>query len=160
MPGNPRKQVRLEKESAMLSDPDFWEKIFKVISAGEPTKSVARHYSMPLNKMLSYIKQDQALSGRYEDARSARAMFHAERIEKIANDVETGDLDANAARVSLDARKFLASRLDPHIWGDKQRIDITTNDVTKLHLEAIRELGMSENVIEHVDHDEEVRLSD
>jgi len=58
-------------------------------------------------------------------------------------------LDANAARVSLDARKFLASRLAPHIWGDKQRVDITTTDVTKLHLEAIRELGLNENVIEH-----------
>jgi hypothetical protein len=144
-----KKHMTMKKEGKLLSDPEFWDKIFKVISAGESTKSVSRHFDMPYNKMLSYIKADMGLSQRYEDARSARAMFHAERIEKIANDVEVGDLDANAARVSLDARKFLASRLDPHIWGDKQRVDITTTDVTKLHLEAIRELGLNENVIEH-----------
>ena len=144
-----KKQIAMKQEGKLLSDPEFWDKVFKVISAGESTKSVSRHFKMPYHKMLSYIKADMGLSQRYEDARSARAMFHAERIEKIANDVETGDLDANAARVSLDARKFLASRLDPHIWGDKQRVDITTTDVTKLHLEAIRELGLTENMIEH-----------
>ena len=144
-----KKQIAMKQEGKLLSDPEFWDKVFKVISAGESTKSVSRHFKMPYHKMLSYIKADMGLSQRYEDARSARAMFHAERIEKIANDVETGELDGNAARVSLDARKFLASRLDPHIWGDKQRVDITTTDVTKLHLEAIRELGLTENMIEH-----------
>lgn len=144
-----KRQIALKRDAKLLSDPEFWERVFRVISAGESAKTVSKHFKMPYHKLLSYIKADVDLSQRYEDARAARAMFHAERIEKIANDVEVGDLDANAARVSLDARKFLASRLDPHIWGDKQRVDITTTDITKLHLEAIRELGLSENMIEH-----------
>ena len=58
-------------------------------------------------------------------------------------------MDAAAARVSLDARKFLASRYNPDRWGDKQRVDLNVTDVNALHLEAITELGMSENIIDH-----------
>jgi len=37
--------------------------------------------------------------------------------------------------------------MDPTRFGDRQRIDLTTTDLTKLHLDAIKELGMSEDVI-------------
>ncbi len=144
-----RKQVRVKNEAALLADPNTWDHFFKIISAGEPTKSAAAYLDLPINKMLGYLKGHDDLSQRYDDAMRLRADYHGERIEKIANDVEVGDMDAAAARVSLDARKFLASRYNPDRWGDKQRVDLNVTDVNALHLEAIRALGMSEIVIEH-----------
>tara|TARA_R110002020_G_scaffold266809_2_gene481831 strand:+ start:337 stop:804 length:468 start_codon:yes stop_codon:yes gene_type:complete len=144
-----RKQVRVKNEAALLQDPNTWDHFFKIISAGEPTKSAAAYLEIPINKLLSYLKGHDDLSQRYEDAMRLRADYHGERIEKIANDVEVGDMDAAAARVSLDARKFLASRYNPDRWGDKQRVDLNVTDINALHLEAIRALGLSENVIEH-----------
>tara|TARA_R110002167_G_scaffold28036_15_gene94883 strand:+ start:1579 stop:2115 length:537 start_codon:yes stop_codon:yes gene_type:complete len=156
MAGQPRSAAALKSQHRIMSDPKTWDEIFRVIGAGESTKAVATHYQLPTGRMLSYIKGSSDLTERYDEARQARAMFHAERIEAIANNVEAGDLDAQAARVSLDARKFLASRLDPHLWGEKQRVDLTINDVTKQHLEAIRVLGMTENVLEHEDYSEKL----
>jgi hypothetical protein len=156
MAGKPKRAMALKAQHRIMSDPATWDEIFRVIGAGESTKSVATHYQLPTGRMLSYIKGNSDLAERYEEARQARAMFHAERIEAIANNVESGDIDAQAARVSLDARKFLASRLDPHLWGEKQRVDLTINDVTKQHLEAIRVLGISENVLEHQDFSEKL----
>ena len=106
MAGKPKRAMALKAQHRIMSDPKTWDEIFRVIGAGESTKS--------------------------------------------------GDIDAHAARVSLDARKFLAQRLDPHLWGEKQRVDLTINDVTKQHLEAIRVLGISENVLEHQDFSEKL----
>jgi hypothetical protein len=56
-------------------------------------------------------------------------------------------MEPQRAKVALDARRWLASKMDPTRFGDRQRIDLTTTDLTKLHLDAIKELGMSEDVI-------------
>jgi len=142
-----KKQLRQKREAAILNDPQSFEHFFKIIAAGEPTKAAAEYLDLSVHKILSYIKVNQALQESYDNALEARAHYHGERIEKIANDVETGDMDAAAGRVSLDARKFLASRYSPQRWGDKTRVDLTVTDINKLHLDAIRELGMSENLI-------------
>jgi hypothetical protein len=144
-----KKQVARKERAALLQDPQTWEHFFKIVAAGESTKAAASYLDLTINAINGYINAHEDLSQRYEEARKARADFHAERIEKIAHDVETGDMDAAAARVSLDARKFLASRFNPDRWGDRQRVDLNVTDVNALHLEAITALGMSENVIDH-----------
>ena len=80
------------------------------------------------------------LSGRYEQARKARALMHAERIEGLADRVEAGETPSDAARVAIQARQWLASRMDPKHWCEKVQQDIRVQDVTKLRLEAVREL--------------------
>lgn len=158
MAGRPKRQIRAKKESEFFSDPVFWEKLWRVMSQGESISKAIKHFDVSYHKTLAHINHSDELRKDYEAANVARALYHADRIEQLAEGVEAGVIDTNAAKVSMDARKWIASKLDPNRWGDRSRVDITTTDVNKLHLEAIRALGLEEqNVIEHeniaIEHD-------
>jgi hypothetical protein len=143
-----KKQLRLKTQNATLGEPETYDHFFKVVSAGEPSYQFCQLMEIPLHALMGRIKRDPELQRRYDDACEARALTHVDRIEKIINDVEVGSMDAHAAKVSMDARRWLATKMDPTRFGDRQRVDLTTTDVTALHLEAIKELGMSENIID------------
>tara|TARA_R100001510_G_scaffold57381_1_gene65264 strand:- start:2186 stop:2650 length:465 start_codon:yes stop_codon:yes gene_type:complete len=143
-----KREVNRKQTAAVLGAPETYDHFFKVVAAGEPSYQFCKLMEIPLNSLMGRIKADPELKKRYEDACEARALTHVDRIEKIINDVEIGSMDAHAAKVSMDARKWLATKMDPNRFGDRQRVDLTTTDMTTLHLEAIRELGMSENIID------------
>ena len=143
-----KREVNRKQVAAVLGAPETYDHFFKVVAAGEPSYQFCKLMEIPLNSLMGRIKADPDLKKRYEDACEARALTHVDRIEKIINDVEIGSMDAHAAKVSMDARKWLATKMDPNRFGDRQRVDLTTTDMTTLHLEAIRELGMSENIID------------
>tara|TARA_B110000196_G_C21144704_1_gene665900 strand:- start:105 stop:572 length:468 start_codon:yes stop_codon:yes gene_type:complete len=148
MPGRPKKQAKTISTWKLFGDPEFWETAFKLMAAGESTTVICGTFNVTTNGFMNRIKSDPDLFQRFEQARENRANWHAERIENIINDVDAGIIDAHAAKVSIDARKWLASRMDPNSWGDKTRVDLNVTDVTQLHLEAIRELGMPESYTE------------
>ena len=52
---------------------------------------------------------DEKRRATYENVKMSRAHFHASKIEKILEDVETGKIEPNVARVSIDARKMARS---------------------------------------------------
>lgn len=143
-----KREVRRKQTAAILGAPETYDHFFKVVAAGEPSYQFCSLMEISLNALMGRIKADPELQRRYDDACEARALAHIDKIEKIINDVETGDIDAHVAKVSMDARKWLATKMDPNRFGDRQRVDLTTTDMTALHLEAIRELGMSENIID------------
>lgn len=145
MTGRPKKKAKFIKESHLYTDPEFWENVFKLMGAGESTAVIAQTLQVSSSTMMNRIKHDPDLSQRFEIARQNRAQYHTERIEQIINDVEVGVIDAQSAKISMDARKWLAARMDPNAWGDKTKVDMNVTDVTQLHLEAIRELGMAES---------------
>ena len=74
---------------------------------------------------------------RYARARETRAANHAERIEELANMVENGTMDTNAARVSIDARKWIAARMDPGRWAENKGVAVNIS-ITDLHLGSLR----------------------
>ena len=80
----------------------------------------------------------------YEDAKMSRAHFHASKIEEILEDVESGKIEPNVARVSIDARKWLASKMYPKFFSDKLHLqhDMTV-DVRKQHIEELRRMTTS-----------------
>ena len=61
----------------------------------------------------------------YARALEALAMDQIEKAEITIEDMRNGTLDAQQARVELDARKWFASKFLPKRFGDK--IDMTTN---------------------------------
>ena len=143
-----KKKKKFETQAVLLSKPETWDYFFKIVAAGESARAAAAYVGLTVNAINAYVNRDEVLSQRYAEARQARADFHGERIEKIANDVETGDMDAAAGRVSLEARKYLARVYDADRWGDRQRVDLNVTDVNALHLEALRALNKREKVID------------
>ena len=69
-----------------------------------------------------------------------KAKEYAERITDINQQVQTGDVNFEQARVTIETYKWLASKLDPSTYGNQQK-DAEELDIGKMHLDAIRKLG-------------------
>ena len=69
----------------------------------------------------------------------SRAHFHAAKIEEILEDVESGKIDPQVARVSIDARKWLAAKMYPKFFSDKVHLQHEMRvDVRKQHVDELK----------------------
>jgi hypothetical protein len=142
MAGAPRKRERREKALQIMSAPDFWEQLWEHLADGHSLRAFVGDGSngVTYNILLNRINSDPELHEKFEAVRAARALANAERIERLADMVETEQIDPNAAKVSIGARQWLAERMDPKRWGNKIQQDVKITDTTQLHLEAVRNL--------------------
>ena len=62
---------------------------------------------------------------KYARAKEDSSDALADDIQDIGDKVLTGEYEANNARVAIDAKKWIASKLKPKKYGDK--LDMTTN---------------------------------
>ena len=71
----------------------------------------------------------------------SRSLTNASKIEEILEDVESGKIEPSVARVSIDARKWLASKMYPKFFSDKLHLqhDMTV-DERKQHIEELRKM--------------------
>ncbi len=82
---------------------------------------------------------DDTRKAAYEDAKMSRAHFHAAKIEEILEDVESGKIDPQVARVSIDARKWLAAKMYPKFFSDKVHLQHEMRvDVRKQHVDELK----------------------
>jgi len=141
-----------------MKTPEFWDKIFDTISAGVALMEYCQVEDIPYNVVQGRIRRSADLTARLGRAREARASVHAERMEDIANRVESGELDPKRAQVSLQARQWLASRMDSKIWGDLQKVEanVKVADVTEVYLDQLKDLMLDRKpkVINPEDADE------
>ena len=68
----------------------------------------------------------------------SRTHFQAAKIEEV----ELGNIDPQVAGVSIDARKWLASKMYPKFFSDRVQLqhDVTV-DVRKQHIEELRRMS-------------------
>ena len=52
--------------------------------------------------------------------------------------LEAGEMDSDIARVSIDARKWLATKYYPRMFGERQQLEVKTLDVTKAYVEQLK----------------------
>ena len=133
MAGKPVTRAALEKLGKLGIDT-----ICEKLSEGATTLEIATAcgVSRPiLSKFLNLPEHRDV----YARARETRASNHAERIEELANMVEAGTMDTNAARVSIDARKWIAARMDPTRWADNKGVAVNIS-ITDLHLGSLRKV--------------------
>jgi hypothetical protein len=148
MAGTPIKRARHEKALAILAKPEFWEQLWEHLAEGNTLRSFVSGSDIPYGVLWRKMQSDPVLMERYEIVRNARALANAERIEALADKVETEQIDPNAAKVAMNARQWLAERMDPKRWGNKIQQDIKVTDTTQLHLQAVRDLMRTVSVVE------------
>lgn len=148
MAGTPIKRARRERTKQLMDSQDFWTQLWEHMAEGHSLRSFISGSDISYNTVWSRIQNDPELSERFEMVRNVRAMQNAERIEALAEKVEQEQIDPNAARVSINARQWLAERMDPKRWGNKIQQDIKLTDTTQLHLEAVRNLMRTVSVQE------------
>ena len=69
-------------------------------------------------------------------------MYHASRIEEIAEMVEDGRISPISAKVAIDARKWIASRFHPRQFSEKlfEIKKTEAKSLSKMQLEELRKL--------------------
>lgn len=137
-----KKALRKIRVDAEMETDEFWDRTFDAISSGISLMEYCQVEDVPYNVIQGRMRRSPELTARLSRAREARALVHADRMEDIANRVESGELDPKRASVSLQARQWLASRMDSKIWGDLQKVqaDIKVQDVTEVYLDQLKDL--------------------
>jgi hypothetical protein len=68
-----------------------------------------------------------AAGDHYARALEALAQDQVEKAEQVIDDMRNGVIDAQQARVELDARKWFASKFLPKRYGDKAEVEHSGN---------------------------------
>lgn len=117
--------------------PQIAAKICEVISTSSVgLHTICKESGMPaVSSIMKWLKEHEEFSEQYARARELQADFMAGEILQIADDgskdivhTELGDYTnheaINRSRLRVDARKWLASKLAPKVYGDK--LDLTS----------------------------------
>ena len=120
-------------------NPKFWDVLFYRIGEGDSLRQIAKEFGVPKSTLWDWIRNDRDLTLRYGEAQQSRAIYHAQRVEELIEKVERGEMNPQSARVSIDARKWLAAKMYPKKISDRYQIkhDVSVDD-RKQHIRGIK----------------------
>ena len=118
-------------------DVKFWDDFFSRIEMGETLHGFAESNNMT-NQSLRRRLRNGDLHERFIEAHQGRAVYHAQSIEGMIDRLEAGDVESDVARVSIDARKWLATKYYPRMFGERQEVNLKTTDMTKVYVEQLK----------------------
>lgn len=101
-----------------VPEADKVREILSKIEAGESERGACEAVGMNRMTFRSRALKMGAAS-QYAEATSALARFQVEQLEAVIEKAEAGEIDHQTARLVMDARKWMASKLFPKQWGDK-----------------------------------------
>lgn len=84
-------------------------------------------YGFNYQTVKAIIHSDPTLRERYKAAESGQADIYAHQMIEIGDKIGT-KLDATAAKVKNDARRFMASRLDRAKYGESPMVNLRVGD--------------------------------
>lgn len=100
--------------------PVLAERICKLIAEGASKRGLCELPDMPNRSTLDdWLHKDSEFSSQYARACEARTEAQAEEIIEIA---DRQDLAPDHKRVMVDARKWVASKLLPKVYGEKVQV--------------------------------------
>jgi hypothetical protein len=95
------------------------------VANGESLNTICNEENLPCRMTIyRWLRAHSEFSDNYARAREDQADWFADQIVEIA-DTEP---DANIARVRIDARKWVASKLKSKNYGDKAQMELTGKD--------------------------------
>lgn len=118
--------ARQYQSSDIPYDEELAYQIVEMIADGISLKRICELDGMPRKaSFYRWMDSKQDLRDKYARAKDDAADALADDIEDIANAVLKGVYDPAAARVAVDAKKWIASKLKPKKYGDK--LDLTSD---------------------------------
>ena len=100
---------------------DLADSICSEIAIGKSLRKICEGDEFPTVKtVFNWLRTDEAFLQQYTRAREEQAESYADEIIDIADT----EADPNKARVRVDSRKWVVSKLLPKKYGDK--LDVTT----------------------------------
>jgi len=102
--------------------------IIQRLSDGESLRAACRAHSVSAGSFIDATVRDAALAEQYARARDNGIDSQAEEMHDLEMRVLSGELDANAFRAAMDARKWRLARQAPRKYGDKVQQEISGGD--------------------------------
>lgn len=136
----PRNMERRQRWEELKADPEaLLDHIVELVSTGGSMMEYAKKHDIPYSTLNEWIKRNPNYNARYAAARINRAEWHVQDIENLMDEVRQDKLDPAKARVIAENKRWVASRMDPHLWGDKIEVNANVN-VGERYLDAIKGL--------------------
>ncbi len=121
--------------SALSTNPETADIILDRMANGEILTAICREIGITPGAVSHFAERNQAFGQRYARARLMQAAAVAEDVVRIV-DEEDDPERAQLARNRADARKWLASKLDPAKFADKHRHEVTGEDGGPIQVET------------------------
>lgn len=105
---------------------ETFHRICQQVASGKSLRSALKGKGMPgMHKFYDYVEGEPARAEQYARARQRGMELHIDGIIDLA-DSATPD-NAHAVRIRVDTRKWIASKLLPRVYGDRQQLDISVD---------------------------------
>ena len=119
--------ARLEGRAKVMGRPSEFnqetaDKICAMIAGGMSLSKISQQEGMPsIHTVYNWMRVNANFFQRYQQARLDQADTLADEIMSISDETEhaTDPLQIQAARLRVDSRRWIASRLKPSKWGEK-----------------------------------------
>lgn len=96
------------------------------IANGESLRNICRDAAMPNQDTVhSWLNKDKEFSEQYTRARARQEDSYFEDLIEIADGVIPDAAEVAKARVQIDARKWVLSRMNPKKYGDKVQTELS-----------------------------------
>ena len=100
--------------------PELADQLCERLSQGKSLRTVCKAADMPSAvTIFSWLRKDPEFLKQYERSKAEAADALVDEILDISDDES---LDTQRARLQVDARKWVASKLKPKKYGDKMNI--------------------------------------
>jgi hypothetical protein len=132
MAGRPKRRSDLAKLGDLGA-----ERITSMLAEGRTARSVAAELNVGEGTFRAFVRRPENLQA-YEAAKRASAHALADQSLEIA-DSATPER-AQVAKLQVDTRKWLASKLDPGTFSDQQG-PLVNIDLGRIHLEALKNMN-------------------
>jgi hypothetical protein len=98
---------------------EVMDTICERIANGESLRAICKTKGIPTTTTVKrWLRENEAFRAQYVRAREDQADFYADEIITIADSAE----DWSKARLQVDARKWVASKLLPKKYGDRVQL--------------------------------------
>jgi hypothetical protein len=102
---------------------ETYEAIFEEIAEGKSLRSCLTKYKLAAGSFYTGLDTNTKLSEQYARVRGLQAEASFEKILNLAEQVEKGLIEAQAARVAIDTYKWVAARLKPTVYAERGLLD-------------------------------------
>ena len=121
------------------------ESICEQISNGKSLRAVCRSKDMPsISTVMAWLSEKDEFSEQYRRATEQREDFHFEEMMEIADKVLPESAEVAKAKLQIDTRKWVLSRMNPKKYGDKQQMEHSGDVAVNMISELMKELSAGE----------------
>ena len=116
-----------------LTENDY-QAAFRKIAEGKSVRNCITDLNCSAWMFYEGIKNNTKLSEHYAHARKLQAEASFEHILSLADKVENGLIEPNAARVAIDTYKWVAARLHPQVYQERTSLlgNVDANTPTEI----------------------------